>query len=115
VVPEYASVWMWVRDSQRPGMEETFTRVKEIARGASIIAGVESKVTIRSGDYELLVNRKGAEALQKNLEFLGPIRYTPEEIVFAKKIQEVSGVDQTGLDGKIHPLKETQKEPDGGS
>ncbi|HMI66204.1 MAG TPA: amidohydrolase [Cyclobacteriaceae bacterium] len=115
VVPEYARVWMWVRDSQRVGMEEVFGRVKEIARGAGIIAGVESKVTIRSGDYELLVNRKGAEVLQKNLEFLGPINYTPEEIAFAKKIQEVSGVEQTGLDGKIHPLKETQKDPDGGS
>ena len=115
VVPEYARVWMWVRDSQRVGMEEVLARVKEVARGAGIIAGVESKVTIRSGDYELLVNRKGAEALQKNLEFLGPINYTPEEIAFAKKIQEVSGVDQTGLDGKIHPLKETQKDPDGGS
>ncbi len=115
VVPEYPRVWMWVRDSQRTGMEEVLARVKEIARGAGIIAGVESKVTIRSGDYELLVNRKGAEVLQKNLEFLGPINYTPEEIAFAKKIQEVSGVEQTGLDGKIHALKETQKDPDGGS
>jgi aminobenzoyl-glutamate utilization protein B len=115
VVPEYAKVWMWVRDSQRPGMEAVFERVKEIARGAAIIAGVESKVTIRSGDYELLVNRKGAEALQKNLDYLGPINYTPDEIAFAKKIQEVSGVEQTGLDGKIHLLKETQKDPDGGS
>jgi aminobenzoyl-glutamate utilization protein B len=115
VVPEYAKVWMWVRDSQRPGMEEVFGRVKEIARGAGIIAGVETKVTIRSGDYELLVNRKGAEALQKNHEFLGPINYTSEEIAFAKKIQEVSGVPLSGLDGKIHALKETQKDPDGGS
>jgi aminobenzoyl-glutamate utilization protein B len=115
VVPEYARVWMWVRDSQRAGMEEVLGRVKEIARGAGIIAGVEPKVTVRSGDYELLVNRKGAEVLQKNLEFLGPINYTPEEIAFAKKIQEVSGVEQTGLDGKIHSLKETQKDPDGGS
>jgi aminobenzoyl-glutamate utilization protein B len=115
VVPEYAKVWMWVRDSQRPGMEDVFGRVKEIARGAGIIAGVETKVTIRSGDYELLVNRKGAEALQKNLEVLGPINYTTGEIAFAKKIQQVSEVPQTGLDGKIHALKETQKDPDGGS
>jgi aminobenzoyl-glutamate utilization protein B len=115
VVPEYAKVWIWVRDSERSGVEEVFARVKEIARGASIIAGVESKVTVQAGDYELLVNRKGAEALQKNLEILGPINYTPEEIAFGKKIQEVSGVEQTGLDGRIHPLKETKKDPEGGS
>jgi len=115
VVPEYAKVWMWVRDSKRTGVEDVFARVKEIAKGAGEIAGVESKVTIQTGDYELLVNKKGAETLQKNMETLGPIIYTPEEIAFAKKIQEVQGGEQTGLDGKIHPLKATEQHPQGGS
>jgi aminobenzoyl-glutamate utilization protein B len=115
VVPEYAKVWMWVRDSKRDGVETVFAKVKEIARGAGIMADVESKITIQTGDYELLVNRKGADALQKNLERLGPITYTPEEIAFAKKIQQVSGGEQTGLDGTIHPVKDTKPDPDGGS
>lgn len=115
VVPEYAKIWMWVRDSKREGVETVFSRVKEIAQGAAMIAGVEAKVTVQTGDYELLVNRTGASALQKNLEILGPINYSPEEIAFAKKIQEVQGGEQVGLDGKIHPLKETQEHPTGGS
>jgi len=115
VVPEYAKIWMWVRDSKREGVETVFSRVKEIAQGAAMIAGVEAKVTVQTGDYELLVNRTGASALQKNLEILGPINYTAEEIAFAKKIQEVQGGEQIGLDGKIHPLKETQEHPTGGS
>jgi aminobenzoyl-glutamate utilization protein B len=115
VVPEYAKIWMWVRDSKRTVVEEVFGRVKEIAQGAAIIAGVESKVTVQTGDYELLVNRTGAAALQRNLQILGPIFYTPEEIDFAKKIQEQSGREQTGLDGKIYPLKETAEHPTGGS
>jgi aminobenzoyl-glutamate utilization protein B len=115
VVPEYAKVWMWVRDSKREGVEEVFARVKEIAKGAGMIAGVESKVTVQTGDYEILVNRTGAGALQKNLEILGPITYTEEEIAFAKKIQEVQGGKQVGLNGSINPLKETQEHPTGGS
>lgn len=115
VVPEYAKIWMWVRDSKREGVETVFSRVKEIAQGAAMIAGVEAKVTVQTGDYEMLVNRTGASALQKNLEILGPINYTAEEIAFAKKIQEVQGGEQVGLDGKIHPLKETQEHPTGGS
>jgi aminobenzoyl-glutamate utilization protein B len=115
VVPEYAKVWMWVRDSKRDGVEDVFKRVKEIAQGAGMIAGVEAKVTIQTGDYELLVNRTGAGALQKNLEILGPVTYTDYEIAFAKKIQEMQGGPQTGLDGKIYPLKETQEHPTGGS
>src|SRR6478736_3231079 len=115
VVPEYAKIWMWVRDSKRSVVDEVFTRVKDIAKGAGLIAGVEVKVTVQTGDWDMLVNRTGATALQKNLEILGPIVYTPEEIAFAKKIQEVQGGEQTGLDGAIHPLKETQEHPEGGS
>ena len=115
VVPEYAKVWMWVRDSKRSGVEEVLNRVREIAKGAGMVAGVESKFTIQGGDYELLVNRAGAAVLQKNLEILGPIVYTPEEIAFAKKVQEVQGGEQTGLDGKIYPLRETLEHPAGGS
>jgi len=115
VVPEYAKVWMWVRDSKRDGVEEVFKRVQEIAQGAGMIAGVEATVTVQTGDYEILVNRTGAGALQKNLEILGPITYTDNEIAFAKKIQEVQGGKQDGLDGKIYPLKETQEHPTGGS
>jgi len=115
VVPEYAKVWMWVRDSKRSVVDEVFARVKDIAKGAGLIAGVEVKITVQTGDWEMLVNRAGAAALQKNLELLGPINYTPDEIAFAKKIQEVQGGEQTGLDGSIHPLKETEKDPEGGS
>lgn len=115
VVPERASVWMWVRDSKRDGVEEVFARVKEIAKGAGLMAGVESQVRVQSGDYEILVNQKGAEVLQKNMELLGPIIYTAEETAFAKKIQEVSNVEQTGLDGALRPLQPTREHPEGGS
>ncbi len=115
VVPEYAKVWMWIRDSKRNGVQDVFERVQQIARGAAIIAGVESKLSVIGGDYEVMVNRRGAEAMQKNLEQLGPIVYTEEEISFAKKIQEVSGVTPSGLDGKIYPIRETEEDPQGGS
>lgn len=115
VVPEYGKVWMWVRDSKRSVVDQVFARVNDIAKGAALIAGVEVKVTVQTGDYELLVNRTGAAALQKNLEILGPITYTPDEIAFAKKIQEAQGHEQTGLDGAIYPLKETKEHPEGGS
>src|SRR6478609_6952744 len=108
-------LWLLLLDSKRNGVEEVFARVRDIAKGAGLVAGVETKITVQTGDYELLVNRTGAAALQKNLETLGPITYTPEEIAFAKKIQEVQRGEQTGLDGKIHPLKETQEHPTGGS
>ena len=115
VLPEKASVWLWVRDSKRSGVEEVMTRVREIAKGAALIAGVDSEIILNNGLHELLVNRTGATALDKNLQLLGPITYSAEEEAFAKKIQEAGGVSQTGMDGAMHPLEATLIDPPGGS
>ncbi len=115
VVPEEAKVWLWIRDSKMEGVLEVSERMKDIAKGAALIAGVEYEVTLNNGIYELLVNRTGATALQKNLELLGEISYTPEELAFAKAIQENTGKPQIGMSGTVSPLRPTEKDPEGGS
>jgi len=115
VVPDYAKMWTRVRDTKREGMLEVYERVQEIARGAAIMANVDYKITLVSGLHEVLVNRTGGAALQKNLEILGDITYTREEEIFAKKIQESTGKPQVGLDASIKPLLETREHPGGGS
>lgn len=115
VVPDYSRVWTRVRDAKKVNMLEIYERVKEIARGAAIMADVEYEITLVSGLHEVLVNRAGGEALQKNLEMLGEITYTEEETQFAYGIQEATGKSKTGMDAKIRPLKVTNEYPEGGS
>ena len=115
VVPEYAKVWMWVRDSKRTGVEEVLTRVREIARGAAMMAGVESKLTVQAGDYEMLNNMVGARLLDSNLRWLGPLPYTKAEQEFARGIQRVTEKPPVGMDGAIQPLVEKPGDPEGGS
>lgn len=115
VIPEYAKIWCWVRDSKRSGVEEVLARVREIAKGAAMMAGVESKLTIQTGDYEMLVNMTGAKLLQTNLTWLGPIQYTEEEQNFARDIQRATSVEEKGLNGAIQPLEEPKPDPPGGS
>ena len=115
VVPDYSRLWMRVRDTKRSGMLPVYKRVQEMAEGAAILANVDYKVSLISGIYEVLVNREGGKIMQSNLELLGPIEYTDEEIAFGKKIQEVTGKEQVGMDSKIKPLEETREHPGGGS
>lgn len=115
VVPEYSRVWCWIRDSKRTGVENVFARARKIAEGAALMAGVEAKVSIQAGDYELLVNIAGAKLIHANLMWLGPIQYTKEEQEFAKAIQRATAVPEKGLSGAIKPLKEPKADPDGGS
>jgi len=115
VVPDYASLWMRVRDTKRSGMLPVYERLMKMAEGAAILANVDYKVTLISGIYELLVNRAGEEILQKNLELLGPISYSDAEIAFGKKIQEATMKPQIGFDSSIKALEATKENPGGGS
>jgi aminobenzoyl-glutamate utilization protein B len=115
VVPDYSRIWVRVRDSSREGMMPVWKHVEKMAEGAAIMANVEHKVTLVSGIHEILVNRTGSAVMQKNLEALGPISYTEEEQVFAKKIQEATGKPQIGLVSKIEPMEETLEHSMGGS
>lgn len=115
VVPDYSKLWVRVRDTKREGMMPVYERVMKMAEGAAIMANVDYKISLISGIYEVLVNRAGGEIMQRNLELLGPINYTEEETAFGKKIQEVTGKEQVGMDSAIKPLQATKEHPGGGS
>jgi aminobenzoyl-glutamate utilization protein B len=115
VVPDYARLWVRVRDTKRSGMLPVYEQVKKMAEGAAIMANVEHKFSLISGIYETLVNREGGKIMQSNLELLGPITYTDEEITYGKKIQEATGKPQIGMDSKVNPLLDTKENPGGGS
>jgi len=115
VVPDYSRLWMRVRDTKRSGMVPVYEQAKKMAEGAAILANVDYKVSLISGIYEVLVNREGGKIMQSNLELLGPIEYTAEEIAFGKGIQESTGKPQIGMDSNIYPLEDTLEHPGGGS
>jgi aminobenzoyl-glutamate utilization protein B len=115
VVPDYSKLWVRVRDPKRKVMFPTYEHVKKMAEGAAIMANVDYKISLVSGIYEMLVNRSGGEIMQKNLELLGPINYTPEEEAFGKGIQKATGKPEIGMDSSIKPLLETEDLPGGGS
>ena len=115
VVPDYAKLWVRVRDPKRAKMLPTYERVKAMAEGAAIMANVDYDISLVSGIYETLVNRAGGLIMQKNLELLGSITYTDEEIAFGKAIQKATGKAEVGMAGEVQPFKETDPNAGGGS
>jgi aminobenzoyl-glutamate utilization protein B len=93
-------------------MEE---RVRDIVKGAALMAGVDYTIELQAGSYEVLVNETGANAMQKNLELIGPIVYTKEETDFANQLQKNFGAEPLGINGIINPIEKQRQDPDGGS
>jgi len=115
IVPEYAKVWIWVRDLDRDGVKAVVEKVKKIVEGSAIATGTSSKIHYMGSYHEMLINRKGSEIMQKNLEKIGAITYAENEILYAQKIQKEAGVDEKGMVSTIEQLKKPEKYPEGGS
>jgi aminobenzoyl-glutamate utilization protein B len=61
--------------------------VVKAAEGAALGTGTTMKYDIIGGTHDLLINKALAETMQANLDKVGGVNYTEEEIAFAKKIQ----------------------------
>lgn len=107
VVPDKAQIWVRVRENDRESLNVVYERVKKMAAAGALMAEVEHEIQLISGIYELLPNRRGATAIQENFKMLGPIKYTKKEMAYAKEIQRATGKPEVGMDGAIHPLKDT--------
>ena len=87
VVPDYAEVYYYVRHPKRDQVKQIFERVVTAAKAAALGTETKMEYEIIGGTHDLLLNRTLGEAMQANLEKVGGIKYTPEEVEFAKKIQ----------------------------
>ena len=115
VVPDYAKVWCWVRDSEHTSVDELVERARAAAQGAALATGTESTFTVDGGSYEMLVNLEGAKLIHENMGWLGPVKFTEREQEFAREIQRETGVEPVGLKTDPEPLDLTRRDPDGGS
>ena len=87
VVPEFAEVYYYVRHPDKEAAVSIFDRITKAAEGASL--GTETKMDyeIIGGTHDLLINKTLAQNMQNNIDKVGGVQYTAEEIVFAKKLQ----------------------------
>ena len=115
IVPEYSKLWLWVRDSTREGVKSILSRVENIVAGSAMATETTSKIENLGSYHEMLVNVTGSQVMQKNLEWIGAIEYTPEEVEFAKKLQKETQVKEKGMISTINKLQDPNKEPEGGS
>jgi aminobenzoyl-glutamate utilization protein B len=87
VVPDLAEVYYYVRHPKKDEVAAIFERVVKAAQGAALGTETTMDYEIIGGTHDLLLNKTLGEIMQQNLEKVGGVNYTEEEIAFAKKIQ----------------------------
>lgn len=87
VVPDFAEVYYYSRHPSRDVVRDIFDRMVLAAEGAALGTGTRSDYEVIGGTHDILLNRSLAMLMQKNLELVGGVTYTPADIEFAKKLQ----------------------------
>lgn len=115
VVPEYAKVWYYVRDTSRDNVEKYYQRILNIAEGSALATGTTHKVKLNTGVHAYNLNGPILNRLQENIEYVGAPVFTDEEQEWGKKLQEATLIDQKGFATDVVPITEDwEKLPPGG-
>lgn len=107
VVPDFAEVYYYMRHPRRDVLMGLFDRLVKAAEGAATGTGTTMSYEIIGGVYEVLPNDALARAMHDNMDIVGGVTYTPEEISFGKKLQESFLTNKIDINdaATVHPYK----------
>ncbi len=88
VVQHRATVRQLVRARDLPGLRSLLERVKKIAEGAALMTETTVESKVFTGVSNLLGNRPLEEAMQAELDHLGPVEFDENDQAFAREIQK---------------------------
>ncbi len=109
VVPDRASVWYYVRNSD-DRLEEMYERVLNCAKAGALATGTELEdVRIIAAVHQRHANKGMAEAIQRNIEIVGMPEWSEEEQTFAKALQKELGRRETGMPSRVGRLSNRQR------
>jgi aminobenzoyl-glutamate utilization protein B len=109
VVPDKASVWYYIRNTDER-LEEMYNRILDCAKGAAIASGtILDTVTVLTAIHQRHSSKGMAEVIQHNIELIGMPEWTEKENSFAKALQKELGKEEKGYPEKIKPFGQPSK------
>ena len=107
VVPDKASVWYYVRNSDER-VEEMYRRVLDCAKAGALATGSElSDIRLLTAIHQRVGNKALAEVFQENIETVGMPQWTEEEHSFARELQKSMSVKENGMPDKVGTLRDS--------
>ncbi len=111
VVPSTASVWYFVRELEPKGIRDLWAITDSVAAGAAMMTGTKlAAVRVLGAAWPPHFNKPVAEALAANIKRVGMPKWAPEDVAFAKAIQQELKVTPQGLDTVARGLDEPPKD-----
>lgn len=105
VVPDKASVWYYVRNSDER-LEEMYQRVIDCAKAGALASGTElADMRVISAIHQRNSNKGMAELLYENMKIVGMPEWSEDEQAFAKELQKAVGAEERGMPEEIGEIR----------
>ena len=106
IVPAEAEVHYVIRAGTPDYLAEVTDRVRDVAKGATLMTGTSVEERFEFGYSSLLNNHYLADLQYQAMELIGPIEYTEEEVAYAQKINDAYQRSNSDyIDDAIESLK----------
>ncbi len=105
VIPDKASVWYYVRNSDER-VEGMYEKVINCAKAGALATGTELSIRVIAAVHQRNANKAAAELFQKNIELIGMPEWSDEENAFAIALQKELGRPEEGMPKEVRPLRD---------
>jgi aminobenzoyl-glutamate utilization protein B len=105
-IPEFAEVFYAMRSPTIPGTKKIFEILKKCAEAAATAVDLRLNMRVMGASRTGLPNHALSELVYRNMEMIGPPRFSEEEKEFCREIQRSLGVEPMK-----EPLDETLTKP----
>ena len=103
VVPDRTTAWYVGRFSTAELLADAISRVNKCAEAAAMATDTTVRIELITATHDKIPNKVLAEVMNRNLQEIGPPRFTKQEHDFAREMQKNCGVAETGLDETVKP------------
>jgi aminobenzoyl-glutamate utilization protein B len=103
VVPDFAKVWMMIRDEDRPKVTAMTNWAREIADGAAMATQTKAEFDLFFGVWDLLPNDALIREIHAHMTAVG-LDWTEEEQAFARTCQAGMGLPENGMATQVMPV-----------
>jgi aminobenzoyl-glutamate utilization protein B len=88
IVPDFAEAFYYARHPDMRILDAIWDRILNAAKGAALGTGTTMDLEVIGAVYNMLPNQYLASVMNRNLERVGGVTYTPEEQAFADEIRK---------------------------
>jgi aminobenzoyl-glutamate utilization protein B len=103
VVPDFAQVWMMIRDKDRPSVSAMTDWVRQIADGVAMATQTKAEFDLFFGVWDLLPNETLIGEMHAHMSAEG-LDWTEEEQTFARACQAEMGLPERGMATQVLPV-----------